>query len=517
MNKDYVSFCNNLIVNDEIFYKKVGKLELYSYGCPDSIWDLETIAHCIDQEKLDDTIIFIDTCCAIDLQENISKRVVDRITTIYPDKKIYITGCGVEYDRESYLGKGILLDNKEKFDFSNSYKDILKERINPLDAHHMSGFVKISDGCNFNCSYCAIKNVRHHKMFSYEEISKQIQKHIDCGVYDVCLFGTEICSYNSDGLNLTRLIEKIIVDFPELTLVKLDTIHPGFNDIDNLIKLIQKEDKISKELDLGIQSCSDTMLKMMKRSYSVNHIKHILEAGKGLDINFQLIVGFPGESDELFNESLSNLKQLSPDRITLCPFSERKNTEAELMSNKVPHKVAEEREHILVNSIRESSNQHLEKESIAELNKFKPTDVSDYHIFHVDLYDKDSFVELFKTLKRNNSYNDSVVYCNFDVNKSITDLSTNIKLLIITFGARVITKIKITDETIKFNYPRLLTNDLLTFVEFEFDKLETTTADELLTFIKDMKDCGIDETLIYRLSHTEKKNKELLGVVANIL
>ena len=100
MINDYVTYCNHLIVNDEIFYKKVGdKIELYSYGCPDSIWDLETIAHCIDQDKLDDDIIFIDTCCAIDLPENISKQVVDRITSIYTDKTIYITGCGVEYDR----------------------------------------------------------------------------------------------------------------------------------------------------------------------------------------------------------------------------------------------------------------------------------------------------------------------------------------------------------------------------------------------------------------------------------
>ena len=155
MIDDYRSYCNHLIVNDEVFYKKVGeKIELYSYGCPDSIWDLETIAHCIDQDKLDDTIIFIDTCCAIDIQEDISKRVVDRITSVYPDKKIYITGCDIEYDRAYYDGLGILFDNKEKFDYHNSYKGILKDALDPINATHMSGFVKISDGCNYNCSYC---------------------------------------------------------------------------------------------------------------------------------------------------------------------------------------------------------------------------------------------------------------------------------------------------------------------------------------------------------------------------
>ena len=516
MINDYVTYCNHLIVNDEVFYKKVGdKIELYSYGCPDSIWDLETIAHCIDQDKLEDDIIFIDTCCAIDLQENISKQVVDRITSIYPDKTIYITGCGVEYDRDLYMGKGILLDNEEKFNFTKSYQSILKEKLEPLEAHHMSGFVKISDGCNFNCAYCAIKNVRHHRMFSYEEVSQQIRKHIENGIYEVCLFGTEICSYNSDGLNLTRLIKKIITDFPELS-IKLDIIHPGFNDIDNLIDLIQTEDRLSKELDLGIQSCSDTMLKLMRRSYSVNSIKRILELGRGLDINFQLIVGFPGETDELFQESLNALKELSPDRITLCPFSERKNTEAEIMPNKVSKEVAKRREHLLVNALKTSSNQHIEKQSIADFNNFKPIDTKGYHVLHEDLYDKDNFVRVFKTLKSMKSNSNTIIYCDFDENKNLKDLSINIKLLIITFGAKVITRIRITDETVKYNYPRLLTNDLLTFIEFDFDKLENTTVDDLLTFITDIKECNIDcNNLISRISAAG--NKRLIGMVANKL
>ena len=517
MIDDYRSYCNHLIVNDEVFYKKVGdKIELYSYGCPDSIWDLETISHCIDQDKLDDTIIFIDTCCAIDIQEDISKRVVDRITSVYPDKKIYITGCDIEYDRAYYDGLGVLFDNKEKFDYHNSYKGILKDALDPINAPHMSGFVKISDGCNYNCSYCVIKNVRHHRMFSYEEVSQQVRNHIAGGVYEVCLFGTEICSYNSDGLNLTRLIERLLNDFPELTRIKLDTIHPGFNDIDNLISLIQREDRLSKDLDLGIQSCSDTMLKLMRRSYNVKRIKHILEIGEGLDINFQLIVGFSGETEELFRESLNTLIEMSPDRITLCPFSERKNTEAELLPNKVPHNISEHREFTIVNTLKDVSNQQIEKEGISELNKFKPVDDSGYHIFHVDLYDKDSFIEIFRKLKVMKDAGDSIIYCDFNQNKNIRDLSINIKLLIITFGVKVITKIKITDETIKFNYPRLLTTDLLSFVEFEFTELKYTTVDELTTFISDVRECNIDcDNLISRISAAG--NKKLMRMVANRL
>ena len=93
-------------------------------------------------------------------------------------------------------------------------------------------------------------------------------------------------------------------------------------------------------------------------------------------------------------------------------------------------------------------------------------------------------------------------------------MSTNIKLLILTFGVKVITKFKINDDTIKINYPRLLTNDLLTFVEFEFDKLEKASVDDVITFITDIKECNIDcNNLVSRLG--EAGNKKLLRMALN--
>ena len=165
----------------------------------------------------------------------------------------------------------------------------------------------------------------------------------------------------------------------------------------------------------------------MRRNYNVKRIKHILELGKGLDINFQLIVGFPGETEELFNETLESLKEMSPDRITLCPFSARKNTEAELMDNKIPHHIASRREKQLVMAVKQVSNQEIEKKSIVEFNKYKPTNIENCNVFYADLYDNNEFITLFKTIKDiQHSDKDIVVYCDFDPNKNLKELSTNI-------------------------------------------------------------------------------------------
>ena len=494
--EEYLKLCNSLLINDEIYYKRISdNLELYSYGCPDSIYDLETIAAFWDPKE---PTIFIDTCCAINLQEDISKRVVDRLTKIYPDRRIYITGCGVSYDRDYYKDKGITLDNKWKNDF-NHYANILSDKpVNIYDIDHINGFVRISDGCNFNCSYCCIKNVRcEYHEFLPNTIIKHVLGLIAKDITDICLFGTEICSYNYDSCDLVELIKLILLRCPELTSIKLDTIHPGYSNIDELIKLIKKEPKMQKELDLGIQSCSDTVLKRMRRPYNYEKIKHITNLAQGLDVQFQLITGFPGETEEEFNQTLAAVKELKPSRITLCPFSARKGTEAYNMANQIPHEIAKEREQKLIAAVDNGSNQEIEKEGLRQFNKFRNYN-SDAVIVDVrdkSLYDTDCLIDIFKKfneIRKKDKNAELVVYNRFEPNKDIKELDTNIKLLIVTFGAKVFTEFTINDETIKYNYPKLLTNDLTTFVKFKFKKLNNASKKDIVKFFKDVYECNLE-------------------------
>lgn len=502
--REYIRFCNTLLINDEIFYRKFNdKIELYAYGCPDSIWDLEVIASGIDSEKLEEPIIFIDTCAAIDKQEAVSKRVVDRLTKIYPDRKIFITGCGVNYEPEYYKDKGICFDNFQKFNLEN-YNLPLKDNYKFTQANHESGFIKISDGCDLNCSYCAIKNFRPKYMMSYNEIATQIERSIAAGNTDICLFGTEICSYNYRDMDLVSLIKTILSDFICITSIKLDSINPGYKRINDLINLIKEEPIMQKELDLAVQSCSDSVLKRMHRPYSVEQIKNVVKQCNGLDIQFQLITGFPGETEEEFNESLEVIKELAPNRITLCPFSVRTGTEAYLLDNQVPHEIAEEREYKLVETVSNETNQEIEKEGLRKFNEYKKCGDNTNTLYFIpkedlvsDLYDTENFVNLFKNLEEFEKQEKyewfNLTNIKFDPNRDIGDLSTNLKLLILRFGARPYIIINVNDETIKTNYPRLLTNDILSFVEFKFEDLETTTEDEIINFFKMVLDCGLSK------------------------
>ena len=379
----YIDICNSLIMNDSIWYKRVSdNLEYYSYGCPDSRWDLETIIYQLDIDSITEPTVMVDTCCGIDLQENISKMLVKNLKEIHPEKNMIITGCGVNYDRDFYKPYGLTLSNQEKFHIENYPFKSMKRDI--FLAPHSYGAVKIQDGCYHNCSYCVICKVRPHYTFTFDEIDKQIRTCIDNGWTNILLFGTDICLYyNEDKKDLLDLCKHVLDKFPEITSLKLDQINPEYKKVLKLVDFIKEEPRFQKDLDLAIQSCSDTILKSIKRRYLFDDIQKIIKSGDNkLFFATQLITGLPGETEEMFLESLNNLKKIKPGLITLCAYSKRNDTNAAIAENQVPHDIAKEREHIL----RETFNT-AEYTSQILFDQFRPNLNSNCHILYADLYD----------------------------------------------------------------------------------------------------------------------------------
>lgn len=483
------SLYNSLILNDEVFFEQFSeKILLFSYGCPDSIWDLETIAFNIDSSKLSTPIIFIDTCCAIDVQENISKEVVRQISLLYPNHEIFITGCGVNYDREFYSGFGRTFSNQEKFNVVN-YDLPLKisslDKANP----HFNGFIKISDGCDYNCSYCIIKEVRPRHTFSYLEISKQIKDCLSVGQTQICLFGTEISNYSADGLTLLTLIKKLLMDFPDLTQIKLDSINPGYKDIFELIDLIKSEDKLAKEIDLSVQSFSNRILSLMHRPYSKQRLFAICDAAQGLSIQAQLIIGFPSETEDDFNETLQAISTLNIERITTCPFSLRKWTSIYPLDT-VPLSIKHEREQVLINACT-SKHGFLEAETLSFFNSFKPRVKSP---FVCNLCDDSQFFQLCQTLSQGNQL---VILADFN-NTELLKFDIRIRLLFLVFEIPVIVRFIIDDFSISLDFEKFMTMKLAAFVTFDFQTL-SVPVETVISFLTQNKKCNFDEEGVSKL------------------
>jgi threonylcarbamoyladenosine tRNA methylthiotransferase MtaB len=487
---NYKDMCNSLIMNDSVWYKKVtDNIEYYSYGCPDSRWDLETILGQLDLSSIKSPTIFVDTCCGIDLQEEISKTVVRNLHAVHPEKRLILLGCGVNYNKQYYEKYGLSLDNFEKFDIDRYPFKSIKRDVFTIP--HEYGAIKIQDGCGHNCTYCIICKVRPHHTFSYAEIDRQIRTCINNGWTDILLFGTDICLYMYESHDLVDLIQHILNTFSEVTSIKLDSINPGYNRIYDLIDLIKSEPRLQKDLDLAIQSCSDTILKLVGRTHTFSDLKKIIEyAGNDIFIANQLITGLPGETEELFNENVKRIKELNPQLITLCPYSKRKGTKAAEAQDQVPHDIAQKREDILRKMFNTS-----EETSQSEFNAYKPDIKKDYcHVIYADIYTFDGFVKAYKECEKYYKTKDVVVVYKYDRDKSWHILEPNAKMLLVTFEAKLIADITIDDDLLENLKVEDFADYIPTFVNISFDKLkEKHNENKIINFFKAIKEYNLDD------------------------
>lgn len=504
MRKDnYKDICNSLVMNDSIWYKRISNnLEYYSYGCPDSRWDLETIIYQLDLNSVQKPTVFVDTCCGIDLQENISKMLVNNLSKIHPEKQLIITGCGVNYDRDFYKSYGLTLNNQEKFKIENYPFKSIKRDV--FLAPHSHGAVKIQDGCYHNCSYCVICKVRPHYTFTFDEIDKQINTCLENGWTDILLFGTDICLYyNEDKQDLLDLCRHVLNTFPKITSLKLDSINPEYNRILELIDFIKAESRFQKDLDLAIQSCSDAVLKSINRRYSFADIQKIIEhSNNELFIASQLITGLPGETEEMFQESLNNLKKVKPELITLCPYSRRKGTISYTAKDQIPYNIAKKREYILRKTFNtaEYSSQKL-------FNKFKPDLKKDCHILRTDLYDDILLQDIFKKCEKITDGKQIIIITEYNQNKDWYHFEVNAKMLMVTFGAKIITNIIITDDVLDNVNIAEFANSTPTYLDITFSKFNKKHSEEkIISLFCDIKNYELDDVIKVIHSYIESGN-----------
>ena len=529
---EYLKAIDDEICGDVYYYHNEvnNKVDLYTVGCEMSEWDGEKIAHMINPEELTDEIILVNTCAVTDFAQFGSEKLADRLSKIYPNKKLYFIGCGVNYNKDYYSELGIALTNQEKFKLSN-YGVASKNENSyfKLNQHRDVGMVKIEDGCYNNCAYCIIHKIRPHYMMPYEKIHKQIRNLLNQGKKNIQLIGTEICSYKSDGLNLTTLCEKILLDFPEISNLVLGALDPASKQIDTLIDLIKKEKRIYNVLYLCTQSCSDEILRRMNRRHNVDRLREISKlAGDDVHLVFQLILGFPGETDELFQETVDVIKELKPVDYDAIVFSARKGTPAYDMPDKVPVEVTDRRERIVYDLIKGytfEDNQNTNRsfaqyEQMGSNNfvKFKP-DLNNSIVIHEDLYDTNAVVRLFDRLNDyDNESKDVVLVTDFDLTKDLFDLDVNIKLLTSKFGVKVVTKFLIDDDVMDFishTYwiPNVIMYRIGTYMEFDFKKLERTTEEDMIKLFKTSYLYKIDDIDLMAMRLMKAGNHELFKII----
>lgn len=320
-------------------------------------------------------VYVINTCSVTSIGDRKSRQMVRRIRRSHPDAIIAVAGCYAQLAPEVFEKMGdvdvivgvhnrshivdYVEEAKKRTDHKplNETVDIMKVKTFENMSVDVTGevktraFVKVQEGCDNYCTFCIIPYARGKlKSRLQKDAVEEIKKLVSQGYREVVLTGIHLGNYGKDlhdGTSLATLVAEL-VKIPDLLRIRLGSVE-SVELSEELISIIKNEPKVCRHLHLPIQSGSDAVLKGMNRHYRLPQFKALIrelrEKVLGIALTTDLIVGFPGETEENFLETLDTLKELKFSGIHVFPYSRRTGTPAATYPNQVTNEVKKERVH----------------------------------------------------------------------------------------------------------------------------------------------------------------------------
>lgn len=346
-----------------------GTVDVITLGCSKNLVDSEQLMRQFDAlgykvrhdaEKPDGDIVIINTCGFIgDAKEesiNTILQFADRRRKKKMDK-LFVMGCLSERyltdlqaeipEVDKFYGKfnytNILTDLGQEF-----RADLRLERTLTTPAHY--AYLKISEGCNRMCSYCAIPLITgRHRSRTIEDIENEVKTLVAQGVKEFHLIAQDLSSYGLDkykALKLPELVERLS-DIPGVEWLRLHYAYPAQFPYD-ILRVMRERDNVCNYLDIALQHVSDNMLKIMRRNITKNQtydlIKRIREEVPGIHLRTTMLVGHPGETEQDIEELKEFLTFAKFERLGAFSYSNEEGTHAyEAYKDDIPEDVKQER------------------------------------------------------------------------------------------------------------------------------------------------------------------------------
>jgi len=332
-------------------------IQTITFGCRLNAVESEKIAKMLD--NVVPRAVVVNTCAVTGEAERQSAQYVRRVARENPNTPIFITGCAATHDATPFekIQNVRIIHNTDKmnvnayiravtdFDFSTNTPKICV--ANP-DGQMSKQFIQIQNGCNHDCTYCITRLLRGPSVsFEYDDILADVRSAVKNGYGEIVLTGVDSASYHKlyDGkpFLISDLCRKLLADVPEIRRLRLSSMDPASPEIYKIIDLMHENDRMMPHLHLSMQSGSDTILKSMRRRHSADMVRDIVARANGISFSWDIICGFPGESDELFTETMNLVTETKPIKIHAFPFSPRPGTAAATMPNQIQKSVAKQR------------------------------------------------------------------------------------------------------------------------------------------------------------------------------
>ena len=327
-------------------------------------------------------ICIINTCTVTNMSDRKSRQMMRRVKEINPNAIVIAVGCYVQVaknDIEKIPEIDLVLGNNEKTEIVKYVEDYINKNTNQIELEDVSksknfadfgdvtytektrAVIKIQDGCDRFCTYCIIPYARGRvRSRKPDSVISEVKHIASKGIKEVVITGIHIASYGKDfadnedeSLKNYRLIDLLeeINKIDGIKRIRLGSIEPLLI-TEEFVYRLEKLEKICHHFHLSLQSGCDATLKRMNRRYTTEQFKHIVNLLRNIysDVNLttDIIVGFPGETEQEFEQTYQFLKEIKFYKMHIFKYSQRKGTVAATMPNQIDGKVKEERSKRLI-------------------------------------------------------------------------------------------------------------------------------------------------------------------------
>ncbi len=400
-------------------YRNGKKAALHNLGCKVNAYETEAMEQKLEQAGYEIVpfapgadVYVINTCSVTNIADRKSRQMLHKAKKLNPQAVVVAAGCYVQTAKERTglaVEADIILGNNKKKDLLEALEEFEQQRrresrdsekeaacleeavgqkensdcrqrservidINHTGEYeqlflsktqeHTRAYIKVQDGCNQFCSYCIIPYARGRaRSREMEEVLKELKTLADTGVKEVVLTGIHLSSYGKDlGSSLLELIQAVH-RLPGIERIRLGSLEPGIV-TEEFARALSSLPKMCPHFHLSLQSGSDTVLKRMNRRYTADEYAKRCEILRNYfeypALTTDVIVGFPGETEEEFLETLEFLKKIRFYETHIFKYSKRKGTKAAVMEGQIPEEIKGRRSDVLL-ELNEKNKQAYEE------------------------------------------------------------------------------------------------------------------------------------------------------------
>ena len=400
------------------------KVKAVTLGCKVNAYESEYILSSFKDRGYEITndiadIYIVNTCSVTNTSDAKSRKVINRLIRENPNSIIVVMGCMIEANKDMEIpGVSLIIGNKDKnkvVDLVENYlkdKQVRKILYDNFDdtfedmfitnmTSHTRAFVKIQDGCENFCSYCIIPYTRGKQRSKDPDlVIKEIETLVSNGYKEIVLTGIHTGHYGSDLQTTFPDLLKRIVKINGLERLRISSIEiTELND--EFFEVLKANPIIVSHLHIPLQAGSDTVLQAMNRKYLTNYfeakVKKIREIRPDISLTTDVIVGFPGETEEEFQETLDFVSKIKFTKVHVFPYSRRKGTKADAMPNQIPENIKKERVKRLIDLSNQLEKEYLDLFLNKEVEVLIEEEYPDYSLGHTGNYLKVKVLKPFKS------------------------------------------------------------------------------------------------------------------------